>query len=244
MASTWLTGGLLLAILPQVFGDGIGMIGYGKTMYQPPCAFACRSVIAGCPLTCTPPPTDDGEHGMTPPECYAGDQSFLRTMAYCIDKYCPGNGNPPLSVIEDYWAGHLATGSTASYEYKLAATYQEALEAAKKDEHANGSNTTSSSNEHHGHKRLVLVVRHGAGPMEDTEPDTTNHNTSLPIIKSGMPLNATSFIREKDWQKNYNGLSAFEINETGHTVFQSCHTVGSTRISICRFAIAADALVM
>ncbi|KLU92786.1 hypothetical protein MAPG_11734 [Magnaporthiopsis poae ATCC 64411] len=59
--SPWLPFLLLLLIpslAPPALADGTGMIGWGKTMYNPPCAFACRSDVRNCnrKLLCTPPP--------------------------------------------------------------------------------------------------------------------------------------------------------------------------------------------
>jgi hypothetical protein len=221
MAPTWFAGGILLAALPSALGDGVGMIGYGITMYQPPCAFACRSVVASCPLTCTPHLEENHDSGHsaapTPPECYANDQSFLRTLALCINNYCHLKGNPHMGTIEEYWSTHVATGSIGTYDYKPALTYQEAVAAARQDEQAGSSNGTVNSG-HAGHRRMVLSARHGGHDM-DTEPDNTVYNTTLPIIKSGMPLNVTSYIREKDWIKQYNGQVAFETNEAGHVTY-------------------------
>ena len=193
--------------------DGIGLIGFGKTMYQPACAFACRSVISRCPLSCTPKngPMHGSGHAMTPtpPTCYVSDQAFLRTLAICIDTYCPTHGDPRLSVIEDYWASHLATGTIANYEWKPVASYTEALAAARKDEaQATGRNQSRHS----------IQARHGGHEESAGSGQTVwDVNSSLPVIKSKAPLKATSFIALVDWQKQYNGQLSFEMNEAGHS---------------------------
>ncbi|UNI16078.1 hypothetical protein JDV02_002551 [Purpureocillium takamizusanense] len=230
MGATWLLPALLIAGAPSyVLGDGVGMIGFGKTMYQPPCTFACRGVIAKCQLRCTPPPPPAG-HGssagggghsasMTPPECYASDLAFMQTLALCIDRYCPQSDGPTLGDIEGYWGTHLATGTIATDKFPPAVSYQEALRAALMDErNATGaSNETQSSSGGHAHRRRSIIVPRHGGHDDMDEVGTTPTNSSLPIIKSGAPLNVTSFIRKGDWQKQYNGFKSFEINETGHT---------------------------
>ncbi|KAF3154314.1 hypothetical protein TWF569_000293 [Orbilia oligospora] len=199
-----------------VVADGNGLIGWGITMYDPPCAFACRGVISKCTLLCTP---KDGtvNHGTshhpvsTPPDCFTTDVAFMRTMALCIDTYCPTNGAPSLSKIEDYWYGHLGTGTVGNYKWVPTMSYTEALLAAKEDER-NGvkfpNTTTTSVDEHAGHNMLrARVLRR----YEDS--------STLPIIKSKQPLNVTSMISASDWKSQYNGMVTFETNENGHSTY-------------------------
>ncbi|GKT73908.1 ferric-chelate reductase [Colletotrichum tofieldiae] len=222
---------LLLSVLaslhlPAVLADGRGLIGWGKTMYHPPCAFACRGVIKGCPLLCTP--THGGQiHGSghstttTPPECYTSDTAFLRTMALCLDTYCPLSDDAPRSLLEDYWAAHLATGTVGDYQWKPTISFAEALVAARADEarasNGNGTNTTDT-NTHGGHRKIKARHDHGGG-SDDSATGTLGTHSALPTIKAKKPLNVTSFIAETDWQKQYNGMTSFEINEVGHATY-------------------------
>ncbi|KAK6350511.1 hypothetical protein TWF718_003702 [Orbilia javanica] len=199
-----------------VLADGNGLIGWGITMYDPPCAFACRGVISKCTLLCTPI-NGTVNHGTshhpvsTPPECFTTDVAFMRTMALCINTYCPTNGAPSLSKIEDYWYGHLGTGTVGNYKWVPSLSYIEALQGAKEDE-LNGvefPNTTSTSvDEHAGHNMLRARVlrRH-------------ENNSNLPTIKSKQPLNVTSVISASDWRSQYNGMVTFETNEKGHSTY-------------------------
>ncbi|KAM5352901.1 hypothetical protein ACJ41O_005623 [Fusarium nematophilum] len=205
--------------------DGTGLIGFGKTMYKPACAFACRSAIRSCPLACTP----EGEHsgagmghssGTTPPDCYTSDPAFLKTMALCIDTYCPDSDAPELYTLEDYWRGHLGTGTVGTMEWEPVLSYQQALAAAHEDEETAGkkaSNETSSGG--HGHSKLKIKARHGGHTEEAEETEAPEPDTPLPIVVSGEPLNVTSFVLQADWQKQYNGLTSFEINEIGHSKY-------------------------
>lgn len=220
---------LLASSAPQpARADGVGIIGFGKTMYNPACAFACRSVVARCRLSCSS--VEDGPDGpstSTSPSCFTSDQSFLQTMAICIDNYCPSNGNPPLSRVEDYWAGHLGTGSVADYSYKPAMSFSAALVAGRREEADVGrgrNHTAAGANDGHQHRRRaqdgLLVARHGGhGSDDNANLPTHDPRSSLPIIRSRKPLNTTSFITETDWRSQYNGLTSFETNEKGHSTF-------------------------
>ncbi|KAG6353314.1 hypothetical protein INS49_007486 [Diaporthe citri] len=185
-----------------LLADGRGLIGWGKTMYHPTCAFACRGVVKGCSLMCTP--GHDGEvFGMghstttTPPDCYTSDPAFLRTMALCLDTYCPLTDNPTVSLLEDFWSSHLATGTVGDYQWQPSVSYVNAVAAARKDEARAGNgngNTICDTKEAHA-------------------------ANALPTIKPKQHLNVTSFIAEADWQKQYNGMMSLEINETGHSTY-------------------------
>lgn len=197
-----------------VLGDGTGFIGLGKTLYSPTCAFACRNVIKNCKLLCTPAEST-ANHGTahnpvtTPPECFVSDEAFLRTMALCIDNYCSRSDNPSMDLIKDYWASHLGTGTLGNYDYTPTIPYHDALAAAREDErwavNKTGDSNTGDNNPHANHKRQF---------MTEAGPDVTS---ALPHIKSRQPLNVTSFILPGDWQKQYNGMLDFEINENGHS---------------------------
>ena len=213
--SSLLSGAALVALhAGGVLGDGTGFIGLGKTLYNPTCAFACRNVIRNCKLLCTPAESS-ANHGTahnpvtTPPECYVSDQAFLRTMALCIDNYCSRSDNPPMDLIEDYWASHLGTGTLGNYDYTPTTSYHDALVAAREDERRAVNNTpankTGDSDPHANHKRQFMTE---AGPKV---------TSALPHIKARQPLNATRFILPGDWQKQYSGLYDFEANENGHS---------------------------
>lgn len=204
----------------SVLADGTGFIGAGKTLYHPTCSFACRQVVRNCPLLCTPTETGGENHGTahnpstTPPECYVKDDAFLRTVALCIDNYCPLSDNPPLSLIEDYWASHLGTGTLDNYKYTPTVSYQDALAAARADEARTPTNSTTTEEDHSAHgtnhrrRKARHFMEHDHGP---------HVHSSLPVIKAKAPLNTTSFITPSDWQMQYNGLYDFETNENGHT---------------------------
>ncbi|TLD23721.1 hypothetical protein PspLS_06922 [Pyricularia sp. CBS 133598] len=222
---------VLLALLPTTLADGIGLIGWGKHMYQPACAFACRNIVRACPLLCTPKPggTNYGtvhSPNWTPPECFTTDEAFMTTMALCIDNYCPISDRPSLEIIEDYWASHLAVTTVGNYQWVPSMSLAEAVNSARWEEkamrdameknstgHAGGSSNGGGS--HSGHSRLKARQHHG-GPSESGN-STQRFTSPLPTIKARAPLNVTSFILWEDWQRAYNGATLFETNEVGHS---------------------------
>ncbi|KAK2767773.1 hypothetical protein FQN54_003932 [Arachnomyces sp. PD_36] len=205
-----------------VLGDGTGLIGLGKTMYNPTCAFACRNIVKDCKLLCTPEDSTVN-HGTnhnpvsTPPDCFVKDAAFLKTMAICLDTYCPISNKPDLASLEDYWASHIGTGSLGSSQYVPALSYMDALAAARRDEERVRINSTVAEN-HSDHPDGTDHSDHVKKRqfMTESGPEVTS---VLPIIVSGEPLNVTSFIAPMDWQMQYNGMLDFETNESGHTYY-------------------------
>ncbi|KAI8799365.1 putative ferric-chelate reductase [Cladochytrium replicatum] len=107
---------------------GHGLIGYGIDMYKPTCAFACRSVLGMATLNCTTMHHDHSSEGgimmmsMTSPECYARDDAFLRSLAFCISTRCSGLS---LATIEFYWEQNVA--GTEDVQPFPKESYQQAL---------------------------------------------------------------------------------------------------------------------
>ncbi|KAH6625273.1 ferric reductase like transmembrane component-domain-containing protein [Boeremia exigua] len=101
------------------------LIGYGKSMYDPPCAFACRDIFSGAMLACSGHDHATGAHshgqGATSPECYASDTPWLTTLANCINMTCTDTAPWKL---EKYWTERVTgrfTGVLPNW------TYQETL---------------------------------------------------------------------------------------------------------------------
>lgn len=215
--------GLLLSCLvialhtPAARADGTGLIGWGKTLYNPTCCFACRIVIGKQQLRCTPVEST-GNYGTnhnpvaTPPGCFVEDPAFLKTVALCINTYCPLSDCPPASVIDDYWASHLGTGTLGDPQYVPVMSYNEALIAARADEFRATFSTNSTVETSHDH-----VDAESDSDME-SEMSLFNVSSPLPAAAGGRdPLNVTSFVDPKAWQMQYNYLSNFETNEAGHS---------------------------
>jgi hypothetical protein len=202
---------LIITQLPikGVKADGTGLIGYGKTLYNPTCTFACRNVIRKQTLGCTPKASTEN-HGTahnpvtTPPRCFVQDPSFLKTMALCVDIYCTLSDGPKIDLIEDYWASHLGTGTLGDYRYVPVLSYREALAAAREDENkarSSAGNTTKST---------PVSIPPGLIPYEVSSPLATTTGGS-------GALNSTRVVSPVQWQLQYNYLSDFEVNEKGHS---------------------------
>ena len=100
-------------------------IGLGIPMYEPSCAYACRSVIASAMLECPDADDDHSGHSMmkrhghastVTPECRSTSAPFLSTLAYCIDQRCYHDSSvspvPTKSRIEWYFTAE-STGDPA-----------------------------------------------------------------------------------------------------------------------------------
>jgi hypothetical protein len=220
-----LVSGVVIALCAfGVQGDGTGLIGWGKTLYNPTCSFACRNVIRKQQLSCTPVDSSEN-HGTahnpvsTPATCFVKDPAFLKTMALCIDTYCPLAGNPPLGLIEDYWISHLGTGTLGNYKYVPTMSYHDALAAARKEEleASHGMNSTAGNSTSHGHR--LKARQHDHGTQEEAKKISTfDVSSPLPTAAGGSAvLNVTSFIDPEDWQLQYNYMYDFETNEAGHS---------------------------
>ena len=77
-------------------------------MHDPPCAFACRSSISN-PLECSMSAGNGTDILMTEenpdPECYATNDAFLQTLAYCMMSHCHAELN---STLQRYWEMNVA----------------------------------------------------------------------------------------------------------------------------------------
>ncbi|KAF9741500.1 hypothetical protein PMIN06_007313 [Paraphaeosphaeria minitans] len=107
-----------------------GLIGYGINMYKPNCAFSCRAAISSCTLNCSTmmemegmDMTMDDMMMETSAECYASDDAFLQTMAYCLSQKCEGVQKWEL---EKYWEDNIPGTNAVQPSPKW--TYQESLD--------------------------------------------------------------------------------------------------------------------
>lgn len=114
---------------------GYGLVGYGIEIDQPPCAFACRDAISGATLNCSTIESADmdmdGMSGMsemsgtviTDAQCYATDDAFLQTLAWCVSSKC---SQLPAWRLEKFWNDNVA--GTADVQPDPKETYQQALD--------------------------------------------------------------------------------------------------------------------
>lgn len=120
---------LLVSSMVSTGRPGHGLIGYGISMYKPLCAYTCRDVLSTSMLNCSE--HMDMSEGMdmemdmgsaTSPECYATDDAFLETLAYCMSTHCQ---NVPVWDLEKYWNMNIA--GTQPKQPVPKATYQQTL---------------------------------------------------------------------------------------------------------------------
>ncbi|OCT54426.1 ferric-chelate reductase [Cladophialophora carrionii] len=85
-----------------------GTIGYGINMFHPFCCYACHDSLAMVYLNCTTFSESSGAHdgmsmkllkrmdmdmaGSTSDDCYATDEPYLQSFAYCIQSHCDIEG--------------------------------------------------------------------------------------------------------------------------------------------------------
>jgi hypothetical protein len=128
---------------------GHGFIGYGISMYNPPCAFGCKDSISPL-LNCSTNsddmdgmvmrrmggmgdignddglPSGDGWMIMAATaQCMADNDYFLQTFAYCVNSRCP---DVPVATLEAFWARDALGRKTKQPSPKM--SYQIALQAA------------------------------------------------------------------------------------------------------------------
>lgn len=118
----------LLPILLSLVSPAYAFIGITLEMYNPSCAYACRSVIGSAMIDCAAEADHStqprGEtHNMTmkkrhgdmsevTPECRSTSIPFLTTLAYCIHEKCFPDFNPTRAKLETYWYAQ-STGDKA-----------------------------------------------------------------------------------------------------------------------------------
>ncbi|KAM7218016.1 ferric reductase-like transmembrane component [Rhypophila decipiens] len=128
LASTTLSASPVLAAAPM------RIIGYGFLPYDPLCAQSCwRSFASGYQLSCTPTSHSHGGHGghgsaKTPPECFAQDDAYLTSVAWCFSQKC-GEDDAPISKLEKFWEDWITGGNKVAPKWP----YSVALENARRD---------------------------------------------------------------------------------------------------------------
>ena len=115
-----------------------GTIGLGQAQYAPvTCAYACRSSMGSWMLDCGHSDEsahgDHGGHGdmssghmmsmMPTPDCYATNDPFLMSLAWCIKTHCPDD--LAISQLEDFWEMNVAGRNEEQPLPKY--SYQEAI---------------------------------------------------------------------------------------------------------------------
>jgi hypothetical protein len=110
---------------------GHGLIGYPITMYQPGCAFACRSSVPRSSIPCDT--HLNGHHSSSvSAECLADSTAYLESAAWCISIKCGPEGEDiAVSEIEKFWETDLVGRQLDQPPPKW--TYQESLARVAQD---------------------------------------------------------------------------------------------------------------
>ena len=106
--------------------DGHGILGLGLVRYNPLCAAACTEAIQKTRLSCSLNGSVYISHATFPntlPSCFASDEPYLTTLAWCIQQHCPDQEDP--ARIEHFWKTKITMNANKPPFPKW--TYQQAL---------------------------------------------------------------------------------------------------------------------
>jgi hypothetical protein len=82
-------------------GSDIGVIGLGRTVFQPLCCYACLSSFWGLQLSCTPPQQAKHDIGSSP-SCHSTNDPYLSSLAYCMQVKCAADSVSE-NEVEQCW---------------------------------------------------------------------------------------------------------------------------------------------
>jgi hypothetical protein len=93
------------------------IFGLRQNIYIPRCAHACRITIQESPLECS-------YKGTTAAQCYASDDPYLETLAFCISSHCKNESN---AAIDIFWSKYVVGWELATpqpiFTYKTALSH-------------------------------------------------------------------------------------------------------------------------
>ncbi|KAI4268974.1 MAG: hypothetical protein L6R35_006714 [Caloplaca aegaea] len=176
--------------------DGHGLIGYGISMYKPLCAYVCRDLLSTSMLNCSE--TMDMSGGMsmhmhgageTSPDCYATDDAFLGTLAYCMSTHCQGTA---IYELERYWSLNVAGRQPeqplpkASYQETLAGITLEPMETLVVGEELNQTMLVSEEDYEMSHNAQAI--------FEKMEVNHETYGIVLIVTGAAIPI-ACSLLR-------------------------------------------------
>ena len=75
----------------SLLSSGGGLAGFGRTLYQPTCCYACLDSLWSLSLPCA---ISDRQQSFAtnPPSCHASDASYLESLAWCMETRCGSEG--------------------------------------------------------------------------------------------------------------------------------------------------------
>src|SRR5580700_1013742 len=108
---------LSIRIATAQLSNGIGVVGLGRTIFQPTCCYACLSSFWSLWLSCSQP--EIGAFSINSPQCHASNEPYLTSLAYCMQQKCAIDGVSS-SQIAKCWNEVAGDGaSVSSFESNL-----------------------------------------------------------------------------------------------------------------------------
>jgi hypothetical protein len=101
-----LAGLLSASVVLGGYVQNQALIGFGLYTYEPMCGETCLRSFQGYMLNCTEMSDGSGMMGhmmMTTPDCWAKDEAYLTSIAYCMSVKCPEQ-DVPVWKMEIFWA--------------------------------------------------------------------------------------------------------------------------------------------
>lgn len=139
---------------------------------------------------------DMGDMVTTSPECYANDDTFLQTLAYCLYIKCT---DVKKDELEKWWAAQAVGGAPVQPSPKE--TWADALARVM-------NATTMDVGMNMDGMSMGMSMNEGVLPTQE--------------MQSGAllgPVNGTMLVNEADYVGNLNGQGAFEGSERVHEKF-------------------------
>jgi hypothetical protein len=104
---------ILLAFMTNVNATGhTGIVGMGRTIFEPLCCYACLSAFWGLNLYCNENPGTYHATGNAP-SCHAKNQPYLSSLAYCMLVKCEA-ANVGHNEVERCWSNVAGDGLEVS----------------------------------------------------------------------------------------------------------------------------------
>ncbi|KUJ18314.1 uncharacterized protein LY89DRAFT_717889 [Mollisia scopiformis] len=82
--------------------SGAGLVGLGRTVFEPSCCYACLSSLWALQLPCTPAQYIELRVG-NPPPCHARYPYYLNSLAYCMEVKCAADNTVSPAQVETCW---------------------------------------------------------------------------------------------------------------------------------------------
>ncbi|KAF3384099.1 Ferric reductase transmembrane component 3, partial [Talaromyces pinophilus] len=103
---------LLLSLSTTSAAANVGLVGYGRTVFDPLCCYSCLSSLWGLQLSCTRPQLPNQQRG-SDPLCHATNQPYLSSLAYCIEIKCAAE-NVSTNAAKQCWSNVTGDGLAVS----------------------------------------------------------------------------------------------------------------------------------